>query len=154
RMELHGEGDGTQFPRLFIPQQSEINKETTPYLLLAKSLNLVQPAANPQTGAQEFVVVTKDENGFDTDPIYLGKVFSESVSKLDRRNADLIRDYVQKLLSSKENQLEAKRSEIQRAIVAEVDAIKAERGGNIQDEVYKQFLDGGRKAVAILKQEA
>jgi hypothetical protein len=47
-----------------------------------------------------------------------------------------------------------RRSEVQRAILAEVEAVKTARGGNIQDETYRRFLDAGRRAVAILKGEA
>jgi hypothetical protein len=50
--------------------------------------------------------------------------------------------------------LDTKRAELRQAILTGVEAIKAERGNNIQDEIYKQFLDGGKKAVAILKREA
>ena len=153
KLEVHSEGDGGQFPKLFIPAQSEVTRETIPYILLAKALNLVQLAANAQTGASELLIVTKDADGFDTDPISIGKTLAESAGKLDRRSADLVREYVLTLLNSKENSLEARRAELRNAILADVEAIKAERGNNVQDEVYKQFLDGGKKAVAILKRE-
>lgn len=154
KLELHSEGDGSQFPKIFIPQQSEVVKDTVPFLLLAKGLNLIQSAPNPQTGSDELVFVTKDADGFDTDPVYLGKSVTEAPAKLDRSNADQIRDAVTRLLNGKEYMLDTKRAELQRAIVSNVEQIKAERGNNLQDDVYKQFLDGGKRAVAILKREA
>jgi hypothetical protein len=154
KLELHTEGDGAQFPRLFIPAQSEVTRDTIPFLLLAKALKLVQSAPNPTTGSPELVFVSKDADGFDNDPIYLGKTLTEAGAKLDRRSADLVRDYVSAQLNSKDNLLDTKRAELRQAIVADVEAIKVERGNNIQDDVYKQFLDGGKKAVAVLKREA
>jgi hypothetical protein len=151
KLELHGEGDGSQFPKLYIPQQTEVVKDTIPYLMLAQALNLLQTAPNPQTGVTELVFVAKDDDGFDMDPVFLGKTISESPAKLDRQNADVIRTAVVKLIGSKEWMVDTKRAELQKAIVAAVDGIKAERGGNVQDEVYRQFLDGGRKAVGLLK---
>jgi hypothetical protein len=154
KIELHTEGDGAQFPKLFIPPQSEVTRETIPYLLLANALKLVQTAPNPTTGAPELVFIAKDADGFDTDPIYLGKTMSEAGAKLDRRSADVVRDYVVAQINTKENSLDTKRAELRQAILADVEAIKAERGNNIQDETYRQFLDGGKKAVAILRREA
>jgi len=154
KLELQTEGDGNQFPKLFIPAQSEVVRETIPYLLLANALKLVQTAPDPNTGAPQLVFVSKDADGFDTEPIFLGKTLTEAGAKLDRRSADLVRDYVLAQVNSKENMLDSKRADLRQAVLADVEAIKAERGNNIQDEIYKQFLDGGKKAVAILKREA
>lgn len=153
KMELHLEGDGSQHPKLFVPLQEEVKKDAIPYLLLAKALNILQEATNPETGATELVVIAKDEDGFDTEPIYLGKNFADSINKLDFENAELIRGYVQNLLNG-EYAFDTKRAELQRTIVADVERIKIERGNNIQDEVYKRFLEGGKRAVKILKRES
>jgi hypothetical protein len=154
KLELHSEGDGAQFPKLFIPAQNEVGRETIPYLLLASALKLVQSAPNPNTGSTELVFVSKDADGFDTEPIYLGKTLSEAGAKIDRRSADLVRDYVEGQLNTRDNMVDTKRAELRQAILASVEAIKAERGNNIQDETYKQYLDGGKKAVAIIKRDA
>jgi hypothetical protein len=47
-----------------------------------------------------------------------------------------------------------KRAELRRAVLAEVEAVKAARGGNVQDDLYRRFLDAGRRAAALLKGEA
>jgi hypothetical protein len=153
KLELHLEGDGSQHPKLFVLSKGEGDDAAIPYLLLAKSLGLIQQAPNPKTGATEMLLVAKDEDGFDTVPIYLGKSFIESTDKLNEGDADLIREYVRVLLQTREYSLEAKRLEIQKAVVADVENIKVERGNNIQDEVYKRFLEGGKTAVKILKRE-
>ena len=43
--------------------------------------------------------------------------------------------------------------QLQKDVVAEVERIKAARGNNVNDEVYRRFLDGGRQAVKVLKRE-
>src|SRR5260370_6006352 len=134
KLELHLEGDGSQYPKLFVLLKKEEEDAAIPYLLLAKSLKLIPQTANPKTGATEMVLVAKDENGFDTDPIYLGKSFIESVDKLNVGDADLIREYVCGVLDNREYSLDAKRAEVQRAILADVEEIKADRGNNIQDQ--------------------
>jgi hypothetical protein len=153
KLELHLEGDGSQHPKLFVLAKTEEEDVAIPYLLLAKSLGLIQQAPNPKSGVTEMLLVAKDEDGFDTAPIYLGKSFIESINKLNEGDADLIREYVRRLLQTREYSLEARRIEIQKAVVADVESIKVERGNSIQDEVYKRFLDGGKMAVKILKRE-
>jgi hypothetical protein len=153
KLELHIEGDGTQHPKVFVPAQEELKRDAVPYLLLAKSLGMIQQVANPQSGAPELVFVAKDENGFDTDPVRLGKALSDAPDQLDLSGADQIKNYVTRRLNSKENSLDARRAELQKVLVAEVDNIKAERGNNLQDNVYRSFLEGGKRAVRILKRE-
>ena len=48
---------------------------------------------------------------------------------------------------------ESARGELQKAIVAEVEQIKSMRGNNVNDDVYRRFLEGGRQAVKVLKGE-
>jgi hypothetical protein len=154
RLEILTEGDGSQFPSLYVPVQEEVVREAMPYLLLAKAMHFVQEARSAQTGASTMVFTAKDEDGFDTEPIVLGRSMTDSLGDLDIRSADLIRYYVDVALKSGEYATESKRTELRQSIVAEVDRIKAERGDKIQDEVYQRFLDAGKQAVGILKRES
>ncbi|MBA3497078.1 MAG: hypothetical protein H0T86_08235 [Gemmatimonadales bacterium] len=125
-----------------------------PYLLLAKELRLVHlvPSDGDQK-AGEWLFVSKDKDGFDTEPVYLGKVFTDAVNKLDIGSAETLKGYVQRVLNGQEYKSEDKRASLQKAVVAAVEDIKAERGGNLQDETYRLFLDGGKRAVKLLKRE-
>jgi hypothetical protein len=154
KLELHIEGDGSQHPRLYVPLQEEVRRDAIPYILLAKATGLLREQANGQTGDKILTFVAKDESGFDTDPIELGKSLTETLSKVTLESADVIRGYVTKTLNSPEYALEAKRAEVQKTIVADVEGVKTERGNNVNDEVYRRFLDGGRQAVKVLKRES
>jgi hypothetical protein len=153
KLELHIEGDGSQHPRVFVPLQEEMRRDALPYLLLAKALGLIREEANPKTGTKGLVFVSKDESGLDTDPIDLGKSLTESASKVDVERADLIRTHVNRALDRDYTQDE-QRAELQKQVVAGVEEVKATRGNNVGDEVYRQFLEAGRTAVKILKREA
>lgn len=153
KLELHIEGDGSQHPRLFVPLQDEVRRDAIPYLLLAKAIGLLSEGANVQTGAKVLIFVAKDESGFDTDPIELGSDLVEAVGKITMEYADVIHGYVDKKLNSPQYTLIAAREELQKTIVAEVERIKAVRGSNVNDEVYRRFLDGGKQAVKALKRE-
>jgi hypothetical protein len=151
KLELLSEGDGTQFPNLFVPAQDEVIKDALPYVLLANSLKLIQEGRNPKTGGAELLVVAKDENGFDTEPIYLGKTLGDCVKNLDLADADRLKSYVKNLLGNGQNLLDSTRSQLQESVVAAVDAIKVECGNNVQDQLYRRFLEGGKQAVSMLK---
>lgn len=117
KIELHMEGDGSQFLRIFVPLQEDMRKEAIPCLLLGKVLDIVQQTSN-ESGVMEWVMVTKDKDGFDADPIFLGKSFSDSVTRLDATGADLLHYHVNGALSTAEFAGEGTRVEVQRAVVA------------------------------------
>jgi len=153
KLELHLEGDGSQQPRIFVPLQEEMRHDALPYLLIAKALGLIREAANARTGSKGLIFVSKDDSGLDTDPIDLGKNLAESVTKIDMESADLIRQHANRALE-KDFPQESQRAELQKRVVGEVEEVKASRGNNVGDDVYRQFLDGGRLAVKILKRES
>jgi len=153
RLEVHVEGDGTDLPRLFLPSGSEPVDDAIPYLLLVRAMKLVQQTPNPQ-GTPEWALITKDADGFDADPVFLGKTISEATSKINLVNADLIRSEAEKVLKRPEFRSDTKREELRAAILADVDAVKAERGNDLNDDVYKRFRDGGKRAFALIGQMA
>jgi hypothetical protein len=153
KLELHLEGDGSQHPRIFVPLQEEMKHDVLPYLLIARVLGLIRDEVNARTGSKGLIFISKDENGLDTDPIDLGKSLTEALTRIDMESADLIRQHSTKRLASDYAQ-ESQRADLQTKIVGEVEEIKASRGNNVGDEVYRQFLEGGRVAVKILKRES
>ncbi|MEO7718034.1 MAG: tubulin-like doman-containing protein, partial [Capsulimonas sp.] len=153
RMEIHGEGDGTQFPPLFVATMSEVKDLGLPYVLLGRALNVIQKLTNPATGVTSFALVTKDQDGFDNDPVPLGATLVDSVDKLDASSTRTVRQAVELLLGGAEWMHVDKRVELQKSVVALIDEVKADRQGNIQDDVYRRFLDAGKKAVGIIKRE-
>jgi hypothetical protein len=151
RIELHGEGDGTQFPSLFIPSQAAVVNEVLPFLLLARVMDLLQAPAGTGMNGSELVFTAKDRDGFDTEPISLGRTLTEALTRIDRSSSELMRSSVG-LALERDFASESARLQLSKALVALVEDIKAERGGNVKDDVYRQFLDGGKKAAALLKE--
>ena len=151
RLELHTEGDGNTWPRLFVASSAEVKHEALPYVLLAKALGLIHEGRNPATGTDEVLLLTKDADGFDNAPVVLGSNFVASADSLDLDNLHTIKTVCSGLLASSAYLHQDRRSEVQRAILADVEAVKVLRGGNIQDETYRRFLDAGKRAVAVLR---
>jgi hypothetical protein len=151
RLELHTEGDGNAWPRLYVASSAEVKHEALPYVLLAKALGLIHEGRNPATGASEVLLLTKDADGFDNTPVLLGSNFVASADSLDLDNLHTIKTVCSGLLASSAYLHQDRRAEVQRTILAEVEAVKVLQGGNIQDETYRRFLDAGKRAVAILR---
>ncbi len=149
KLELHLEGDGSQYPSLFVPTSGENVAMGIPYFLLAKAMGLVLQRENQTTGAQVLSIVTKDEDGFDNDPIDLGDSVFEVPDSLDISKVNLIKDEVEKLMKQKEYLHADKQKEVISSMNVEIDTIKAERG--IDDEIYKSFLKGAKEAAKIIK---
>jgi hypothetical protein len=154
RLELHTESDGNAWPRLFVASSAEVKLEGLPYVLLAKALGFIHEGKNPATGADEVLLVTKDPDGFDNDPVALGKTFLASADGIDLENLHTIKSVCNAALAGPDYVHQDRRGDVRRAILAEIEAVKALRGGNPQDETYRRFLDAGKRAAAILKGEA
>ncbi len=152
KLELHIEGDGSQHPRIFVPVQEEVRRDAVPYLLLARATGLLRMELGAGGTAGNLTFVAKDDDGFDTDPISLGKDYAEALGRITLESLDGIRGFVVRQLASPAFSGAAARADLQRSVVAEVDAIKLERNSNINDEIYRRFLEGGKQAVRIIKE--
>ena len=154
KLELHTEGDGSTWPRLFVASSAEVKQQALPYVLLAKALGLIHEGPNPATGLNEVLLLTKDADGFDNDPVVLGQSFIASADSVNLENLHTIQTACNALLGSADYRHIDRRTAVQKAVVAQIEAIKAQCNGNIQDPLYRRFLEAGRKAVAIVKGEA
>ena len=50
KLELFGEGDGTQYPPLFVPTMTEVKDQGLPFVLLGKALNVISNAGKSCNG--------------------------------------------------------------------------------------------------------
>ena len=153
KLELHTEGDGSQFPDVFVPDVKQIKKDAPPYLLLAQTMDLIQPVKTSDSAKPQIMLLAKDDDGFDMDPVPLGAGLSESLDILDLAKLDLIRRLTRKLLNSSRYLDKDARATLQQKIQGELELIKSARGNNLRDEIYKQFVEGGRSAFKILRGE-
>ncbi len=146
KLELHTEGDGKQFPNLFVPSMDDVVKEGMPYILLAKSMGILKSQKNPTTGAEELLMIVKDSDGFES-ALGLGKSVVEVTDTLDAQKANALKGEVETLLKS-EYLHSDKRAELIKLIQADLKTIQDAYGFG---DLYNRFLDGAKKAAQILK---
>jgi DNA-directed RNA polymerase subunit F len=151
KLELHTEGDGSQFPNLFVPSMEEVKTQAIPYLLIAKALGLMVSSEHPKTGAPQLLFLQKDEDGFDLEPIYLGETLVDSYNKLDLGYLEQLKSQVTKLLDG-DCLHRDKRNQLKTIVLSEVNQIKqADCGDDLNHPTYQRFNEGGKTAVKILK---
>jgi hypothetical protein len=148
-LEVHLEGDGSQFPPLYVETEVDIATRGIPLLLLAKASGLLKERENKTTGARVLSIIIKDEDGIPGDPIDLGASITESPEHLTSGTVNLIEEEVVKLIGDGDYRHQARQQELIGAVKSELDAVEAERG--IDDKIYRDFLTGARKANEMVK---
>jgi hypothetical protein len=145
-LEVHSEGDGTQFPDIFIMETAAVAEKLRPLLLIAGALGVVtrSSGASPQ-----LVVVRKDADGFDLEPLTLGADWQDAALNASEATYDLLRGAVTARLGQGVGDGEAVRA----AIVETVDQIKASRGGKPDDPIVVTWNSAGREAMKIVRGE-
>jgi hypothetical protein len=152
-LEVHLEGDGSDVPKLFVPNDRALRSEGLPYLILAKCLGIVEQVGG-SSGKAQLRLLTKDADGFDNPPVPLGGTLLEAGDRIDETNFDLIKtatlDRVNREIRQEEN-----RMTLRKAILNEVEALKAnECDGDIGDPRYETFLAAGKAAMKLTSSPA
>lgn len=148
RMFLHLEGDGSGLPSLFAPLARELREDCAPYLLIAKTLGVLQESKSKTLGGTALFFVQEDKHGLEVDQIELGATLIDAVEKLDFAKFEKLQQVVEQKLSAGNGQNAQKIP----AIVAEVKAIKVLRGNDPADPTYILFNNAAKRAVARLEQ--
>ena len=151
RTELHTEGDGTQFPPLFVRQATPA--EAFPFLLLAQAMGLVRPLEDPDTGENAMYLITKNEKGKPQPPVPLGRTLVDAVDEADLTRLDALEVTVRNLLAT-EYLHKTKRQALVDAIDEQVNGVLSERKNNPLDKIYKRYYEASQRAEVILSQRS
>jgi hypothetical protein len=146
RMELHGEGDGTQFPSLFIEDADP--KKYLAYLMMGQAANLIQKLEDPDTGHTNIYLVTKNAKGRENDPELLGKDFQSVVDDGSLSVYDALTTAVNQALQS-EYLHKSKREELLANLEQQLGEVKAARK-NPLDKIYKAHVQAVDYAETVL----
>jgi len=155
RFLLHGEGDGTALPPLFLTDLATETAKFRPTLMMARALSLVQDRRSPSTGKVETVFRYEDEDGLEQEQV-LGKDFFEVADsiqlELDHLNA--IEQRVEARLRARDLQHEDAKRDLVKKVSAIINEVKANCGGDLQDPLYIRFKDALPAVKARLRLES
>jgi hypothetical protein len=146
KMELHSEGDGSNFPSLFIEDADP--KKYLAYLMMGRAAGMIQKLEDPDTGLLSIYLVTKNAKGRENDPELLGKDFQTVLEDASLSVYDAITSAVNQLLQS-EYLHKTKREQLLANLEEQLAEVKAERK-NPLDKVYKAHVQAVDYAETVL----
>ena len=114
-------------------------------------MNYVKQVENPTTGILQFALLRKDADGFDLEPIFMGKDFMNCYEAIDNEDKlDILKDAIEKKLAD-DFLHNDKREILKKSLIKEVDIIKVKRNNNISDAIYNKYNEAGKEAVKLLR---
>lgn len=156
RLEVHTEGDGTQFPSIFQPTQEELHERdqlqrdaAIPYLLFGKALKLFVESKNPKTGANTLHLPVFDEFGANTQNIDLGSDLNYAADNLPFEHIEIIKSRVDAMIQD-EFAFADKKKELMGRLASELKEIIAQHNGDKDESVVKRFTVGYKATRTIL----
>jgi len=150
KLELHSEGDGSQYPELLLADERTMREKALPSLLIAKALDLITVVTNPTTGVTELYLITEDADLL-TVRTKLGKTLPEVADNIDLSVAQLLeRTAVEKLQQDSWRHIDS-RNQLQQKIRDDLKVILAERRDDFEDPIYCRFEAAARTAFKTLK---
>jgi hypothetical protein len=151
RLELHGEGDGTQFPELVLPDERALRDKALPALLLAKALDLITVITSPSTGITELYLIS--ENDAEGLPVRtkLGKTLIELSENINIEIAQRLKETATEQLKQATWQHIDRRTELQQKVRDELKQVLADCRNDYEDTIYLRFEAAARVAIQTLK---
>jgi len=153
-LEVHTEGDGSQFPDLFVADRGQVSAKLRPVLLLALALGAAAATRSRSSGRDQLMLTRKDADGFDLDPLVLGADLADAAENLGEGDYFAIKEVVgaaldhQRLISDEDRT--AARDMIQKAI----DPVRSSRGNDAADPEIAAWNAAARDAMKIIRREA
>jgi hypothetical protein len=146
RSLMHSEGDGRQFPPLFVPSLSDPKANPLPLVLLAKAMGAVKERPDRNTG-KPLTVFTYEDDGLPMDEqIGKGRFLDAVEDMSESALARIEREILPKIKKA----LHAQRLEWHENVKNFVREIYDERGQNASDEIYQKYANMLRNDVKRL----
>jgi hypothetical protein len=150
KLELHGEGDGSQFPELLLADERAQREKALPTLLVAKALGLITVVISPTTGITKLYLISEDTDGL---PVHtkLGKNLPEVSENIDLLAAQRLEEASAAQLHQDAWRHIDKRAELQQKVRDELKQILADCHNDYEDPLYQRFETAARTAIQGLK---
>jgi hypothetical protein len=152
KLEIHSEGDGAQFPDIFVAGGEKLAKQARMLLLLAKALGAIVEIRSAATGKPMQVLNAVDSDGVN-DPMPLGADLIEISASLQEAQIIAIREEVDRAIKNGKCLSDEDRKAAL-DVMTPIEAQMAERrGGDTTDPAVAEWRDARKKAMAVLRRE-
>ncbi len=140
-MELQTSGTLGDYPSLFSPNAADLKLSAGENILLGISLGIIIKSAKGT-----YLLVSKDDDGFDNPPIELANTIIESVSKVDFEISNILDKQVSSLIGNINNS-----AEIEERIKALIEETKTQDGFDISSRAYQQLVESAKGSFKRLR---
>jgi hypothetical protein len=152
-LEVHSEGDGSQFPDIFIADGGSIRVLARPVLLLGEALDVVSQKVSPSTGQTQVIITRKDADGFELEPIVLGKSLISALEEITEKDLYELKQTLIPLLLPPHFAKEEEMVELREKLQSRMAAIKSERLDDVNDPEYVAWNQAARDVMKIARKE-
>ena len=153
-LEVHTEGDGTQFPDLFVADRAQVGAKLRPALLVGLALGAIVTSRSLVSGREQLVLARQDADGFDLDPLVLGPDLAGAAEALGEADYYTLSDVIGATLSKGTLTDDASRAAARDAIMAAIAPIRTAHGGDAADPEVAAWNGAARDAMKIIRREA
>jgi len=153
-LEVHIEGDGLQFPDLFIADDVQVARRARAALLLAEALDMVTEGRNETNGQTELRLLRKDSDGFDLEPVSLGKQFDDAADQMAERMVMELKAGIGEALVPRAPRGADGHAELRDRMLARVNALKSAAPPHLTAAVAQRWSDAARDAMKFVRKES
>ncbi len=153
-LEVHDEGDGSQFPDLFIADGGAIRELARSALLLGEALGVVAQRSSPATGQMQVLIFRKDADGFELEPVVLGKSFIAALDEITEKSLYELKQTLNPLMKPPRYAREEELTELRDKLQARLAVIKGERLDDANDPEFVAWSHAAREVMKIARRES
>lgn len=153
-LEVHIEGDGSQFPDLFIADRAQVGARLRPALLVGLALGAVTTVRSQTKGRDQLVLTRKDADGFDLEPVVLGADVMSAGDSLGEADYFTLNDEVEAALKAGALTTDESREVARKLIMETVESVKASKGGDATDPEVSAWNTAAREAMKLIRRNA
>ena len=153
-LEVHTEGDGSQFPDLFVADRAQVGARLKPLLLVGLALGAITSSRSQANGRDQLVLTRKDADGFDLDPLVLGPDLAGAAEALGEADAFTLQGVVEAAFARGALTADEDRAKARDGIAAAVAPIRDAHGGDVTNPEVAAWNTAARDAMKLIRREA
>ena len=152
-LEVHTEGDGSQFPDLFVADRAQVGARLKPALLVGLALGAVTSVRSQATGRDQLVLTRRDADGFDLDPLVLGPDLTGAAEALGEAEVFTLQGVIDAGLAGGALTSDEGRTAARDQIAAAVAKVRDAHGGDATNPEVAAWNTAARDAMKIIRRE-
>ena len=151
-LEIHTEGDGSQFPSLFVADAGTLARQARPQLLVGRALGIIVDNRSATTGKVSLVLNQIDADG-GIEPMLLGDNLLTVADMIEERQAIALQAAIEAALAAGKGLAESEQADALAIMTAVEKQVVDSLSGDMMHPKVAEWREARRQAMAILRRE-